>query len=645
MYVNVRNTLTSKPTLVADNSDITKLVTKTSDWYRSLFKYNEEQKKQIEETGTVAGIRDTLTNMLYFDFDSKLDLSKAREDALETAGRLMTKGIDEDAISCYFTGSKGFSLEVELNDLITPDKFRAIVFDVAGDLDTFDKVVNDPNRIVRIANTKHNKSGLYKIPLTPDELTNLSEFDIKLLAKNPRSVSRVIQVANLPKTLKDVVVPTTIEKKVELIAQELTFDVKSIDMKNRLPKIDEARHLLLNGFFKSGERNHAMLCIASTLKNIGYTEEHTRGMMTASADLQSARTGEDTFPEREIDLIIKQVYGPNWQGGQFTVRDPNNWLAQYVKKMGINVREEEGPATLDLVGGGFASYIKNMKANTIKTGIPELDKSMPITLGSNIGIVAAAGAGKTSLALKILKNTSEQGIQTVFASLDMSRNRLFEKVVYNLTGMNREEVYTEFTEGRGQKIIDMVKKHYGNVWFYDRSSATVEDVRNYIHQVEAKTGEKVKMVMFDYFERISCDVSEETAASKKVAGQIQDLVNDLDIASICLTQPNKHSLGGGPDTELTSYTNIKGSSFLYQSFRGIISLSRPFYTPATKDLDKYCVLSLLKNDLGQQDRFELGWDGKKGEIYTLEDHEKEELKQLMKMKEAMKSGKGSDGWE
>ena len=183
-------------------------------------------------------------------------------------------------------------------------------------------------------------------------------------------------------------------------------------------------------------------------------------------------------------LIVSGEKNPNWKGGQFTTRDPQNWLAQYARSMGVSTKgDDEGPQTLDLVGDGFAGYIKNMKANTIKTGIPELDKAMPITLGSNIGIVAAAGAGKTSLALKILKHTSEQGIQTVFASLDMSRNRLFEKVVYNLTGLDRDAVYKEFVEGRGQKIIDLVKKNYGNVWFYDKSAATVEDIRSYILRV------------------------------------------------------------------------------------------------------------------------------------------------------------------
>jgi hypothetical protein len=640
LFVNLRNGLNSKPNLIDIKEDINKhITTRDKDWYVSLYKYNESHKKLLEEKGSLAGVKDTLTNTLYFDFDSKEDPTKAQSDAIEVANRLITRGFDEDEIGCYFTGNKGFSIEVETNDYLTPEKFKAIVFDVAGDLSTFDAVVNDPNRIVRIANTKHQNSGLYKIPLTPDELVNLDIKEIKLLAKNPRA-NRMLKVANLPKNIKDV--EPVKEKPIETISKELTFDISSIDMKARPKGIDEARFLLLNGFFRSGERNHSMLCLASTLHNLNYPLEVTRGMLNGAAQLQSSRTGESVFPEREVDLIINQVYGPNWKGGQFTTRDPNNWLAQYVKKMGLNVKDNEGPETLDGIEAGFTSYLNNIEKNTIKTGIDLIDKAMPITVGSNIGVVAAAGAGKTALALKILRYNSENGIPTVFASLDMHRNRLFEKVIYNVTGFSREDVYAKFKAGKGKELTDLVKKHYGNVWFYDRSSATVEDIKNYVLAVEQKTGEKVKMVMFDYFERINCDISEDTAASKKIASQIQDMVNDLDVAAITLVQPNKFSLGGGPDTEIKSYTSIKGSSFLYQSFRGIISLSRPFYTPATKDLDKYMVINLLKNDLGELDRFEFGWHGKTGEIYELEDHEKDELKELMRLKNSTNE---DTGWE
>jgi len=643
LYVNVRRGLNSKPMLVNIKEDINKFITnRDQDWYVSLYKYTDEHLQTLEETGTLAGIKNTTTNTLYFDFDSKADLAIAQKDAIEVANRLITRGLDEDNIGCYFTGGKGFSVEVEINDYITPDKFKAITADIAGDLGTFDTVVNDPNRIVRLANTKHQNSGLYKIPLTPEELVSLKIDEIKLLAKNPRQ-NRMLKVATLPKNMKDIEVPKV--KTVEQMAKDLTFDTSTIDMKARPKGIDEVRWLLINGFFRigEGERHYAMLCLAATYKNQGYPKEHCDALLNAVALTQANRTGDDIFPDDKIDLITKQVYGPGWQGGQFTTRDPNNWLAKYAKKMGINVKEDEGPATLDGISAGFTHYIMNIEKNTVKTGIDELDKAMPITVGSNIGVVAAAGAGKTAMALKMLRYNSEQGIPTVFASLDMHRNRLFEKVVYNVTGLSREDVYARFKAGKGKELTDLVKKHYGNVWFYDRSSATVEDIRNYVVDVEARTGQKIKMVMFDYFERISSDVSDDTASSKKVAGQIQDMINDLDVAAVTLVQPNKFSLGGGPDTEIKSYTAIKGSSFLYQSFRGIVSLSRPFYTPDTAELDKYMVINVLKNDLGAQARFEMGWHGKTGEIYTLEDHERAELKELMKLKNATKEK--SDGWE
>jgi hypothetical protein len=640
MYYNIRNGLASRPKLVPVTTKLEDIIKNfNTDYYTSLYLYNENHKKILEEKQTLSGISDTVTNRLLFDFDHKDNPEIARQDAIETANRLLSMGIEEDAIRPYFSGNKGYNIEVALNDYISPEQFGAIVDKVASDLLTFDLVVRDPQRIVRVTGTKHKDSGLYKIPLTPEELTNLTTNEIRLMAKTPKKDAEVIKV-NLPQELKDAK-PT--EKTIEKVATELSFDTSTIDMKERPKGLDEARWLLSNGFFKAGERNPAMLCLAATYHNQKFPIEVTRGILDGVAEIQSARTGDDKFADREIELILKQVYGPNWKGGMFTTRDPNNWLAKYAMKMKINVHEDSGPQTMDEIESTFTNFVMNIEKNTIKTGIESLDKTMPITVGSNVGIVAAAGAGKTALALMILKHNSEQGIPTVFASLDMTRNRLFEKVLYNVTGLSREDLYDTFKRGEGKKLTEMVKKQYGNVYFYDRSNASVSDIRNYVLEVEQKTGQKVKMVMFDYFERIGSDVTDATASSLKVAGEIQDLVNDLGVAAITLCQPNKFSLGGGPDTEIKSYTSIKGSSFLYQSFRGIVSLSRPFYTPETKDLDKYMIINVLKNDLGEQARLKYGWSGKRGQIYELEDIEMQEFNDLLKQKESNK--KGESGWE
>lgn len=642
MYINVRDGLASKPKLIPITTKLEEIIKNINrDWYTSLYMYNESHKKILEEKSTLAGITDTVTNRLFFDFDDKENPENARVDAIETANRLLAAGVPEDSIKPFFTGSKGYNIEVTLNEFITPDKFGAIVDKIAGDLPTFDKVVREANRIVRVSGTKHQSTGLFKIPLTAEELINHTTNEIKEMAKKPRQQETSPVSIDLPQELKDAHV---VEKTVEKIASELSFDTSTIDMKERPKGLDEARWLLSNGFFKAGERNPAMLCLAATYHNQKFPIEVTRGILDGVAEIQSARTGDHKFEQREMELILKQVYGPNWKGGMFTTRDPNNWLAKYAMRMKINVKEDSGPQKISDMEGIFTNYVKNIEKNTLKTGLESLDRIMPITIGSNIGIVAAAGAGKTALALMILKHNSEQGIPTVFASLDMSSIRLFEKVLYNVTGLSRDDLYESFKKGEGHKLVDMVKKQYGNVYFYDRSGATISDIRNYVMEVEQKHSCKIKMCLIDYFERVSSDVSDATASSLKVANEIQDMVNDLSIAAVTLVQPNKFSLGGGPDTEIKSYTSIKGSSFLYQSFRGIISISRPFYTPETKDLDKFAIINVLKNDLGEQARLKYGWSGKKGLIYELEDAEMQEFNELLKQKESLKKGEAG-GWD
>jgi replicative DNA helicase len=271
---------------------------------------------------------------------------------------------------------------------------------------------------------------------------------------------------------------------------------------------------------------------------------------------------------------------------------------------------------------------------------------MPLTTGMNLGVIGAASSGKTALALSILKNTSKAGVVSIFASLDMHRNRLFEKLLYKTSGLSRDELYARIKAGEAGPIFQKVREEYSNVYFYDRSAPTVENIREYITQVQEQTGKKVKMVMIDYFERVNSDKSEDTAASKDIAGKLQDLVNDFDICMVTLVQPNKFALSSGPDSAITNYTAIKGSSFLYQSFRSIISIWRPFFNPELSEYDKFLQMAILKNDLGELNMFNFGWHGKKGEIWELAQEGEEELERLLKLKAQSKTNTdSSDDWK
>jgi len=515
---------------------------------------------------------------------------------------------------------------------------------LADQFPTLDTQVVDPNRIIRVPNTPHPDSKLYKIPLELWELDELAMANILQLAESPRKMNKKVVSINLPATLVKESKPNN-----KVSVTNTLKILESLDYSRKPKFLTNCRWALQNGYFSEGNRSTALLCLAATYKNLGFDLEHVYRMLKGVAELQSKRTNTERFSDEEIyNNVILQVFSDSWTGGQYSCRQEGNWLKTYCDNLNDHscsatktVLEE--PHTLIEVSTGFKDYVKNIDKNTIYTGIPTLDKNIFISTGANVGIIGAPGAGKSALALNILNNTSKAGVKSVFASLDMHRNRMFEKVMYKISGYKREDLYKMFQDDKEAELLEKLKQEFGNVFFFNKSSPTVADIKDYVLECQEKSGEKIKFVMLDYFERVSSDFSDDTQASKRVAGELQDLVNDLDIALINLVQPNKNALVGGADSPIYDYTRIKGSSFVYQAFRIILSLWRPFYNPKDFSNDKYMQMAVLKNDLGELSEFAFNWHGKTGTISEMEDYQYDELNRMLRDKEAEKNEE-NEGW-
>lgn len=647
LYQNLRRGLNSRPFLVDYSEDVSKYIEDfNQDHYTSLYQYSETHKSLLEEKGTLSGIKDTTTNRMYLDFDSS-DLEAAQKEAAAMAHRLVDDyQFNMNSINAYFSGKKGFSIEFFLDERITPEQFKVVHSRLSEGFKTVDKVVVDANRIVRVPNTKHQSSGLYKVPLELWELDELSISKIQQLAKKPRND---LKLQTLPVKLnKDLLTWKEILKK-----PVDSTEPKPLDFSNVPKFLTNCRWSLQNGHFNEGIRHQALLCLASTYKNLGYQLDHVYRMLKGVAELQSKVNNVDRYPDEEIyNNVVLSVFNDSWQNGQFTCKK-EGWLQDYCNTLGDhacnkNITKGSQPHTLIDVSSSFKEYVNNIDQNTIKTGIKPLDDLCFITTGSNVGLIGSAGSGKSSIALNILNNTSKNGIKSVFASLDMHRNRMYEKVMYNITGLKRHELYKVFQNNNEGPYLERLKEEYGNVYFFNKSCPTVQDVREYILDCQKESGEKIKLVMLDYFERVTSDFSDDTQASKRIAGELQDLVNDLDIALITLVQPNKIALSSGVDAPIYDYTKIKGSSFLYQSFRQIISIWRPGYNPQDMVNDKYLQMAVLKNDLGELGEMSFMWTGHTGKIQPMEPHQEVEFQEFLKHKEDVKNGKKSasdDLWD
>lgn len=632
-YVRVTKGLSDKGKLFTPEEFEQFLTTKKDhDFYYSTFYYNSEHFKKFQETGSVKGITDVKGDTLYFDFDN-VDFEKVRQDTKELISRFKNENINGDSYKIFFSGNKGTHVQLKLDREYNPVQLQHLALNYYGKgLPTLDPRVYNPSRVLRLPYSKHQETGVYKQQMTEGQLNGLSIEMIKSSFSSSCTVKPInltpvkINESNLPKE-KVKTVTKTPSKMTERPKHWLEYKWELLNASN----------------LKAGERDESMMILAATCKGLGYNREITESFLNYFDQRYSAVTEQDTN-EEQVQEKLDSVFQEGWQGGTYTYKN-NPWLKEYCKRIGVKVSNgrEDRIIRIGEVSEGFSEYIKNIEQNTIKTGIRVLDEEMPLTVGSNLGILGAPSSGKTAVALGILKHTSKMGNVSVMASLDMHRNRLFEKLLLKESNYSRKELYAAYKSGKVDSVIEQIKKDYENVWFYDRSSPTIDDIRDYVERVQEETGKKVKLVMIDYFERVGAEKSDDTAASKEVSGKIQDMLNDLDVCVVTLVQPNKMAIGGGPDTPILSYNSIKGSSFLAQSFRSIISIWRPFFNPETRDQDRFMSMAILKNDLGEVNKFDFNWVGKTGAITEMNDEDRRILD--LWLNEKNNSKKDDKGWD
>lgn len=135
---------------------------------------------------------------LYFDLDFDEKLGQTLDDALNDARLILEYFLylgAEDELGIWFSGNRGFHITLPFEKF--GDKqpstylnkiWRGIAEGMAHkfELRTFDRSVYTKRRMWRMENTKHGKSGLWKIPLEIYELKTLDPSAIRKLAENPR---------------------------------------------------------------------------------------------------------------------------------------------------------------------------------------------------------------------------------------------------------------------------------------------------------------------------------------------------------------------------------------------------------------------------------------------------------------------------
>jgi hypothetical protein len=258
---------------------------------RSIYLYNSENNATALKRGDFV-----------LDFDAEEEPEKAREEAIQAVEAVSTGfNLFTSNVKIYFSGGKGFHVIVPFEAFCTQplanlnEIYKRIAVELKDKLklQTIDLQMYDASRLVRIENSIHPKTKLFKIPLSFDELKKLSVEEIKGLAKTTRNIEYLPISGEITKAKE------LFEKFQKLAEGKLKHTTKvPFTLREMPPYIKE----IIGGVSKGG-RNRSAFTLSYYFHRLGWKKEDSLDRLKS----WNQRNNEP-LPEEEIKNVLESAY-------------------------------------------------------------------------------------------------------------------------------------------------------------------------------------------------------------------------------------------------------------------------------------------------------------------------------------------------
>lgn len=553
-----------------------------TDCYRSLFIYTKELQDYVKQTGSVAkysGYHSADAIIVDFDGDIKNDFNQVRKEVHKFI-EFLNHHYDVDPKSLYiaFSGNKGFHVVIPVQVIGGIPDFREdfyqlykeFVGHVTEGFRFVDLSIYNPMRVMRIVNTKHSESGLYKIPISFTELKN-QNFNVHETAKHTRN-------------LDDRLPPSEIEESrgLKSIWDNLSklYDIDEIKKDQKIAHDSEFQQALKKPA-STGGRHEALSKIAGYLidKNVGFDQAY------AMLQLWDEKNDPPLGDRLKVDL--KGMYNSYWD------RRPQ-----------AEVDEATPIENLIVCGGGYTdAYNKHIarisKFGRIKFGYDVIDDPIRGMIGGEVGVIAGkTSVGKSALAQNIGLNNNDIGRRTLFFSLEMPIATVAERnlqIKLNKSGRHIEELRM-----KGDPFIeeDIAKanEQLDNFVTLPVQGISYPLIEKYIYDTEDFFGEKIDLVIIDYAGLIKFEGGSLYEQQSGIAKDLKAMAGRTDTAIITLAQVSKQY----KDTDPLDLDATRDSGVVVEASDYYLGIWR-----ANRELNGYVCIdgSVLKNRNGSRVEF------------------------------------------
>lgn len=216
----------------------------------------------------------------------------------------------------------------------------------------------------------------------------------------------------------------------------------------------------------------------------------------------------------------------------------------------ININRSKNIIETQLIKSIIPEYLKKLeyafknkdKNNySVKTGINYLDKLTNGLQPSDLIILAGAPSmGKTATALNIINSSLKQKKNTLFFSLEMSKEQIINRLISIEKQVNASEFLNfEFTESSWNNIISALEFYNDtNLYINDNSSLSPQDIYSIAKSISFE--KKIDLIVVDYLQFIKMTPRYSGQTKNEMVGDttriLKTIAKELKAPVLCLSQ-------------------------------------------------------------------------------------------------------------
>lgn len=545
--------------------------------YKSLYLYDDEGRQYHKLRKTFKDflgkryIKDVLIDIDRGDNSDDYTLNKTKSILFE----LEELDVHRHSYNIYFSGT-GYHIIISGEVFNFPDGNPNLPFVVKETMNNLfseiDLAVYNRTSIYRCPNTLNQKSNLYKIPLTHEQVNKLKAEQIHIKAS------------------KQVILDTDpiwgdgeLENKLITKVPEIRVMESNVEPRNIVPCVQKMYKLGP----QEGTRNNTMMRIASHFFRHGIPSVATK------AALLEWNNG-----QLRNDIIIKKVEDTYRGGYKYGCKDV--LMAKYCQTNCIYYRRKDY-----LIDVKNSEELQSELAERIETdfsgrtidlakSLGVYDKDATIYPGELVTIFGSTGANKTALAQNIVLGYNadhdqiikEKQIPTLFLSLELSGYVMHRRNLQIVSGVNKDTVMKNY-----KSLYEFHKKELSHI-IMQSISPTIPQIQEKIKQLQPKC------VVIDYIDLVDVPFNKRGEYEKLnyISHSLSNIAVNEDIIIIQISQVSRDY----SRNQIMDLYAAKGSGAIENASRKVIGI-----TGSADNVEKQ--VSLYKNNDGDLFDVMLEW--------------------------------------